>query len=701
MSCPGRGCIWHPRTGCGYGERPDYHAVNDDAATLSPPTRIEREVRRVQELIEHSQFDAALRAGEALLSEVPENRDVLYMVAVSQRYLKRIPEALATLARLERLYPEYPRLFQEHGHCQVALRAAVPAIAAFERALTLNSALSGSWRSLSVLYRMIGREADAKSAEENVQRLASLPVAIATAFSMLADGEIDQAERLVRDYLLKHGDHVEGMRLLAQIGVRHDVLDDAELLLEGALRLAPDCHPARYEYAVVLLKRHKHAQAREQMEELLRVAPDNTTYRTTYATVCMGFGDYERALPLYRELARSMPQDPELQLSIGHALKTQGQSLEAIEAYRTAARVKPDCGDAYWSLANLKTYRFTDGELARMRAAVDDEATRLDDRYHLCFALGKALEDRAEYAESFAYYERGNTLKKTECRYRPGITERNVRLQKAVCTAEFFAARAGFGSPSRAPIFVVGLPRSGSTLIEQILASHPSVEGTMELADIPRLVQELEGRTEQHSEPRYPALLAGLTAEDCRRLGEKYLADTRVYRRGKTFFVDKMPNNFRHLGLIHLMLPQAKIIDARREAMACCFSNFKQLYASGQQFTYSLEDIGRYYRAYVELMAHWEGVLPGKILRVQHEDLVVDLEGHVRRILEFCGLEFDPACVEFHRTERHVHSASSEQVRQPIYREGLEQWRHFEPWLGSLRAALGDAPDAPAASATS
>ena len=664
--------------------------MNEPAATLAPSTRIESEVHRVRELLEGRQFEVALRAAEALLAEMPENRDVLYMVAVSQRYLGRVADALATLARLEKLHPQYPRLFQERGHCHVALRAAGPAIEAFERAVTLNSSLPASWRALGTLYRMVGRETEARAAAENVASLERLPPEISTAFSMFADGEVDRAERLVRDYLLRHGDHVEGMRLLAQIGVTHDVLDDAELLLENALRLAPECHPARYEYAVVLLKRHKHVQAREQMEQLLRIAPDNRTYRTTYATVCMGFGDYARALPTYRELSRATPQDPELHLSIGHALKTQGKTTEAILAYRAAADAKPDCGDAYWSLANLKTYRFTDAELARMTQAEEDPLTRPVDRYHLCFALGKALEDRGEYARSFAYYERGNALKKTECRYRPGITERNTRLQKAVCTAEFFAARAGFGCASAAPIFVVGLPRSGSTLIEQILASHSSVEGTMELADIPRMVQDLEGRSDQHGEPRYPEVLARLTADDCRRLGEKYLSDTGAYRRGKTFFVDKMPNNFRHLGLIHLILPQARIIDARREPMACCFSNFKQLFASGQQFTYSLEDIGRYYRAYVELMAHWDAALPGKVLRIQHEELVGDLAGNVRRILEFCGLDFEPGCVEFHRTERQVHSASSEQVRQPVYREGLEQWRHFEPWLGPLRAALGD-----------
>ena len=662
-----------------------------EAATLHPaPSRIETEIRRVRELLRRREFEAALRAGKALLAEVPENRDALYVVAVSQRYLQRIPDALTTLARLETLHPRYPRLFQERGHCHVALRAAGPAIEAFEHAVTLNSSLPASWRALSTLYRMAGQEAHAKRAAENVEKLASLPVEILTAFSMFADGEIQQAEQVVRTYLLKHGDHVEGMRLLAQIGVEHDVLDDAELLLENALRLAPDCHAARYEYAVVLVKRHKHLLAREQMEKLLRIDPDNRIYRTTYATVCMGFGDYERAVPLYRELVREMPEDPELHLSIGHALKTQGKTAEAIAAYRAAASAKPDCGDAYWSLANLKTYRFTDDELARMCAAEAAPGTRPIDRYHLAFAIGKALEDRAQYAEAFAYYERGNALKKTECRYQPGVTERNTRLQKAVCTAEFFAARSGFGCTSAAPIFIVGLPRSGSTLIEQILATHSGVEGTMELADIPRMVQELEGRSEDQGEPRYPAVLARLAAEDWRRLGEKYLADTRVYRSAKDTFIDKMPNNFRHLGLIHLILPQAKIIDARREAMACCFSNFKQLYASGQQFTYSLQDLGRYYRSYIELMTHWETVLPGKVLRVQHADVVADLEGSVRRILEFCGLDFEPGCIEFHRTERQVHSASSEQVRQPIYTEGLEQWRHFEPWLGPLKTALGD-----------
>jgi hypothetical protein len=326
-----------------------------------------------------------------------------------------------------------------------------------------------------------------------------------------------------------------------------------------------------------------------------------------------------------------------------------------------------------------------------MRAAESEPATSEVDRLHLCFALGKALEDREQYQESFEYYARGNALKRTASRYRPEVQELNTRLQIEVCHRELFARNQGSGASAADPIFIVGLPRSGSTLIEQILASHSAVEGTHELADVPRIVAGLQGRDSSADDPRYPSILAGMSGADFSRLAQKYLADTRSYRSGKARFIDKMPNNFRHVGLIHLMLPNAKIIDARREPMACCFGNLKQLFAHGQEFTYSVEDIARYYRTYLELMQHWDRVLPGRVLRVQHEDLVSDLEGNVRRLLAHCGLPFEPACVEFHKTERSIRTASSEQVRQPIYREGLEQWRHYEPWLAPLRAALGEA----------
>jgi hypothetical protein len=326
-----------------------------------------------------------------------------------------------------------------------------------------------------------------------------------------------------------------------------------------------------------------------------------------------------------------------------------------------------------------------------MREQQAAPATALVDRYHLSFALGKAFEDRGAYAQSFGFYEQGNGFKRSESHYRPEHIERNTELQIEICTREFIEAHRGVGSDNADPIFIVGLPRAGSTLLEQILASHSLVQGTQELPDIPRMVMEMQGREPDMENPRYPGVLAGMQREDFRRLGEKYLHDTRIYRSDRPYFIDKMPNNFRHIGLIQLILPNARIIDARREPLACCFSNLKQLFASGQEFTYSIDDIARYYRTYLELMDHWDAVLPGRILRVHHEEVVDDLEGNVRRILDFCGLGFEPACVEFYKTERSVRTASSEQVRRPIFREGLDQWRHFEQWLAPLKEALGDA----------
>jgi tetratricopeptide (TPR) repeat protein len=654
-----------------------------------PSSPVETEVRRIRKLLEESQFSQALAAGEKLLEEVPENRDVLYMIAVSQRYLRRIPEALATLARLETAHPDYGRLFQERGHCYRTLGDADAALAAYVRAVQLNPALHGSWRALQILYSSLGYESDSRTARQHLANLAELPPEVLTASNMFLEGDIFAAEQLVRQFLLKRPDHIEGMRLLAQIGMKLDILDDAEFLLESVVAFAPDHRLARHEYAVVLSKRHRHARALEEAGKLIAIEPTNRAYRTIQATAYTGLGDHDRALEIYRELSAQIPQAADLHLSMAHSLKTLGRQQEAIASYRTAAAVRPDFGDAYWSLANLKTYRFTDDELAKMRAEETAGTTSLVDRYHLCFALGKALEDRAQYAASFEYYERGNALKKAECRYKPGMIERNARLQAAVCTRELLESRRGVGCDRTDPIFIVGLPRAGSTLLEQILASHSKVEGTMELADIPRLVHHLQGREQDDANPRYPAVLAGLTPEQFARFGAKYIADTQVYRAARPFFIDKMPNNFRHIGLIHLILPNARIIDARREPMACCFSNFKQLFASGQEFTYSLEDIGRYYRSYVELMAHWDAVLPGKILRVQHEEVVEDLEGSVRRLLEFCGLEFEPQCLEYYKTGRSVRTASSEQVRQPIYKDGVDQWRHFELWLDPLKAALG------------
>jgi tetratricopeptide (TPR) repeat protein len=551
---------------------------------------------------------------------------------------------------------------------------------------------------LEGLYRMTGQPEDSAMAASHVATLRKLPPAVVTATGLFMDGDLDAAEPLIRTHLLKAGDEVEAMRLLARIGMARKVFDDAELLLAAVLERAPDYRVARAEYAETLIELHRYGEARRELERLLEEDPGNRHYyRSLHAVTSVGLGEHERAVGAYRELLAATPGDADLHLSVAHALKTLGRPDEAIESYRRAAACRPGFGDAYWSLANLKTYRFTDEELARLTALQSDPALGTVDRYHLHFALGKALEDRGDFAGSFACYARGNALKRIESNYRPEIIENNTREQIEVCTAEFFAARSGWGAPDPDPIFIVGLPRSGSTLLEQILASHSQVEGTQELPNIQQIVGHLRGREPDFDHPRYPRILTELRAENLRQLGEQYLSATRVYRMGKPhavpFFIDKMPNNFRHLGLIRLMLPNARIIDARREPLACCLGNLKQLFAKGQEFTYSVDDIARYYRTYLELMRHWDAVLPGWILRVQHEDVVDDLEGSVRRILDFCGLEFEPGCIEFHKTARSVRTASSEQVRQPIYREGLDQWRHFEPWLEPLKVALGDALD--------
>ena len=648
---------------------------------------IELEVGRIRELSKGGRHAEALVAAEALAVTAPQDRDLLYLIAANQRCLNRIHEALETLRRLEQLDPRFSLLYQERGYCYTTLRDAPRAIEAFLRSADINPALEKTWSMLERLFRMTGDARNAAAAAEHISSLKNLQPEVVRAGSLFSDGDPSAAENILRAYLRISSDDVEALRLLARIQHQRDVLGEAESLLEAALEVKPNYVAARLDYVRVLIDRQKYLRAREETDTLLRLEPGNRDYLSLYAAACVGLGEHESAIARYRELLAASPASADLHVSLGHSLKAVGRKKEATESYQMAAAARPSFGDAWWSLANLKTYSFSQNEIVQMRAEEAAPGTDPVDRYHLCFALGKALEDRNEFAESWQFYERGNALKRAESRYHPDITETNTLKQVEVCTAQFFGARVGVGEPNFDPIFIVGLPRSGSTLIEQILASHSLVEGTHELSDIQRIVVEIRGLEDN----RYPAALAELAPEEFRRLGERYITDTRAYRQGKPFFIDKMPNNFCHIGLIHLMLPNAKIIDVRRDPMACCVSNLRQLFAKGQEFTYSIEDIARYYRTYLELMRHWDAVLPGRILRVWYEDVVEDLEGNVRRILGFCGLEFEPTCVEFYKTERSVNTASSEQVRRPIFLGGLFQWRNYEPWLGPLKDKLDDA----------
>lgn len=636
-------------------------------------------------------FDAALATLAPVLEADPDLTDALYMSAVCARYLDRRDAARDYLDRIKRQAPEFGRAHQEEGHLLRAAGEAERALSAYQRACQFNPALQASWRAQAEILAELGRHDEAAQAAAQAERIAALPQELTAVTHLLHEGKLVKAEQLCRAFLQKTPHHVEAMRLLAEIGSRFGVLEDADFLLESAIEFEPDNIQLRLDYIQILRKRQKFEAALAQARYLYDRDPLNPLFQSHYAIECMQTGNYDRALDLFETILQKLPNDAATLTSRGHALKTLGRHDEAVASYRQAFAAQPGHGDAYYALANLKTYQFTDDEMAAMQAQEAGADLSFQNRIHLCFALGKAFEDRGEYDRSFEYYARGNDLKRVQTRYTAEQMEQELAAQAEVCTADLFENRAGGGCMAPDPIFIVGLPRAGSTLLEQILASHSQVDGTLELPNILALAHRLRGRKRLTDKTRYPRILHELSADQLRELGEDYIENTRIHRQGAPFFTDKMPNNFRHIGLIKLILPNAKIIDARREPMACCFSGFKQLFAEGQEFTYGLEEIGRYYRGYVELMEHWDRVLPGQILRVHYEDVVADLEGQVRRILDFCGLPFEQACLDFHATRRAVRTASSEQVRQPIYDSGVEQWRHFERHLDPLKSALGPA----------
>lgn len=633
-------------------------------------------------------------AGAAALAEQrlaghPKDGEALYVLAVCQRFQSQIPSALETLDRLLEVRPGFGRAFQEQGYSFRTLGRHSDALQAFKRAVAANPALVASWKVLADTQRQAGRLQEASMAQGQLEWLTSLPRELVSVLSFLHEGKIFKSEQLCRAYLQTHGHDVEAMRLLAELGTRFFALDDAEFLLESCIEMQPNYLMGRYDYVRVLHKRQKFERALEEAQALHGLAPDNPHFKLLVAHQRVAIGDFDEALAIYADMAKALPNDHNVRLTQGHALKTVGRQAEAIESYRRAYGLKPDLGDAFWSLANLKTYRFTDAEMAQMQAQEAARHVTTADRYHLCFALGKGFEDRGDHAQSFAYYDRGNALKREELNYSAERMQADLAAQMDHCTPALFEAKRGSGHAAPDPIFIVGLPRAGSTLLEQILASHSQVDGTLELPNILALAHKLDGRRRVDEEAIYPGNLGDLSLEELAQFGQAYIADTAVHRQGAPFFIDKMPNNFRHIGLIHMILPNAKIIDARRSAMGCCFSGFKQLFAEGQEFTYGLEEIGRYYKDYVALMDHWDKVLPGKVLRVQYEDVVADIEPQVRRLLDFCGLPFEEACVNFHENDRAVRTASSEQVRQPIFKSGLDQWENFSAYLDPLRQALG------------
>ena len=519
------------------------------------------------------------------------------------------------------------------------------------------------------------------------------PRLVAAAAAMNAN-DLPRAEPLLRALLKDDPFDVRAIRLFAELAGRIGRYGDAENLLRRAIELDPGFTPARANLALVLYRTNRAAEALDQLAQVTQEDPENLGHANLAAAANGRIGAFDAALALYERVLAEAPDQPRVWMSYGHMLKTVGRQADGIAAYRRALALMPGLGEACWSLANLKTVRFADGDIAAMQQALADPALDAEDRWHLDFALGKAFEDRKQAQDAFGHYAAGNALRRRRIPYKADETTATVDAMIATATPALFAARAGAGCEAPDPIFILGMPRAGSTLVEQILASHSQVEGTSELPDIAQLARKV---------PDYPAGLATLAPEELRAMGESYLHTTRIQRHtDRPLFIDKMPNNWVHVPLIRLILPRARIIDARRHPLGCCFSNFKQHFARGQGFSYDLADMGRYYADYVRLMAHVDAVQPGTVHRVIYERMVDDTEAQVRALLDACGLPFEPACLAFYQTERAVRTASSEQVRQPIFREGTQAWQPFEPWLDPLKAALGpvlDAyPDAPQSS---
>ena len=627
----------------------------------------------------------AARRAEAILRIAPADPRAALILASARRRLGDAPGARALLEPLAKAYPGAALTAYELGLTLAAMGETEPAIASLRRAVSLKPDLADAWRALGDQLFAHGDAAGAEAAFAQHLRASVSDPALKGAAEHLFHGRLDAAEKSLGAHLSAHPDDVVALHMLAEARLRRGRDGEAEVLLARAVEIDPSFDGARFDYANVLFRRQKGAEAMAQLEPLLRGQPDNAAYRNLMAACQALTGEHERAVAGYRTLLTTFEGQPKIWLNLGHAQRTVGRPVEAAAAYKRAIELAPGLGEAYWSLANLKVASFTPDEEGAMSGQLERNDLPRDDRLHLHFALGKALEDRGQAQDAFAHYAAGARLRREDETYDAEAVTAFSRRSMRLFTKRFFADRAEAGSASDAPIFIVGLPRSGSTLVEQILASHSAVEGTMELPDIGYLTGALKG---------YPQSLTALDPAALAALGDAYIERTAIHRKlGRPHFIDKMPNNFHHIGFIHLVLPRARIIDVRRHPMGACFSAYKQLFARGQAFSYDLADLGRYYRDYVALMAHFDQVLPGRVHRVLYEDLVEDTEGVVRRLLEHCRLPFEAACLEFHKNDRPVRTVSSEQVRQPIYRQGLDQWRSYGAKLGPLKAALGPALD--------
>jgi tetratricopeptide (TPR) repeat protein len=654
-----------------------------------PLASVDIAIAHAKRLLERNP-DLAVEQAREILNVDPAHPTARLILGAAQRRAGRASQALAVLEPLGRELPNAAPICLELGVARAEAGHLHEAIAALRRAVDLKPASADGWRFLADYLDADGDAVAADAARARYIKAATTDPRLTTAAAALVENNLPVADARLRSHLAAYPTDVAALRMLAEVAARLRRYEDAQELLERCLKLAPSFDAARHNYAVVLNRQAKPAAALRHVEELLAKEPRNPGYLNLQAAVLANLGDYADSISVYEAVLRDFPLQPKVWMSLGHALRTSGRVADGVSAYRRAIDMDPTLGEAYWSLANLKTFRFSPADTEAIRTAIERADLTDDDRLHFEFSLGKACEDDAMYESSFDHYARGNAIRKRLHPYDAGETTRFVKRSKQQWTPDFLGQRRAQGASPADPIFIVGMPRAGSTLLEQILSSHSLVEGTAELPDIPRLVRELAGHEEQASGAPFFEAVARLSAKELRGLGEDYLASTRVHRKtAAPFFIDKMPNNCLYVGFIHLILPNAKIIDVRRHPLGCCFSVFKQQFARGQNFAFDLTDLGLYYRDYVDLMAHVDTVLPGAVHRVIYESLIDDTEAEVRRLLDYCGLPFEERCLRFYENDRAIRTPSSEQVRQPIFKDGVEHWRHYESWLGPLKGALG------------
>ena len=631
----------------------------------------------------------AMRLLKSNLKKDENHIDSLYLAAVSSRYLKNYDDSKKYIESLLTNAPDMGRAYQELGHLNRDSGNEEDSIKHYRQACELNPALPSSWKALYSYFKKNENKPAADHAYMQMNTLETMPNTLLFISQILNEGKLGIAEEKCREFLKQYPTNTYAMSLLSDIADRLGYFDDAEFLLESAVKLSPNDGELRMKYAMILRKKQKFAKTMEQVNILCEKFPENLSYQAQKASEIMQNGDHKGAIDLFDDILKKNPYNFSILTSKGHAQKTLGESDRAINSYQTAYQVKQDHGEAFFSLANLKTYEFSKNELNIMREQLQRVDLTMRDKAYFHFALAQGCEAVGEYDEAFFHLDSGNKIKNKQSKYSIERMDKELQAQIDVCDELFFEKHGQGGHETKDPIFILGLPRAGSTLIEQILASHSMIDGTLELPNILSMAQSLRGDDIYGKEGNYPKSMENLSLEKRIEMGEKFISDTSMHRNEAPRFTDKMPNNFRHIGLIHLIMPNAKIIDARRYPLDCCFSMFKQLFAQGQEFTYGLTEAGSYYKSYIKLMNHWDQVLPNKILRVNNEDIIDDLEGQVVKMLNFLELPFEESCITFYETDRSVRTASSEQVRKPINKAGMDRWKPYAKYLGPLLDGLG------------